>query len=321
MKCSVVVPTCERAATLERLLAALVVQDLSPQEYEIIISDDGASEGTRAQVERWASSASVPVRYVSQGTPRQGPAAARNLGWMAARAPVIAFTDDDTIPAPDWLRQGLAALHDGAQAAAGRVVVPLGAAPTDYQFDAARLGTAGFVTANCFCRRGALEAIGGFDSRFKVAWREDSDLHFSLLDSGFTVVDAPAAVVEHPVRPARWGECLRAEHKHLYDALLLKRHPANFRRFIGHESPPLYYTIIGAALVTAVGLFARSAPVIAGGVLAWGALTGLLAARRLRSTARDPAHVAEMVITSVALPFLSVYWRVRGGIAFRTAFW
>ena len=45
-----------------------------------------------------------------------------------------------------------------------------------------------FVTANCFCRREVLEAVGGFDERFTAAWREDSDLHFRLLDTGGTIV-------------------------------------------------------------------------------------------------------------------------------------
>ena len=47
-------------------------------------------------------------------------------------------------------------------------------------------------------------------------------------------------------------------------------------------------------------------------------LIGRLAWRRLRPTSRDPAHVLEMLATSAAIPFLSVYWRVRGAWHFRT---
>src|SRR5690606_30571680 len=117
-------------------------------------------------------------------TGRHGPAAARNVGWRAARCEVVAFTDDDCIPDPGWLAAGTRAVEQGFAAATGRVVVPLPDAPTDYERDAAGLARAEFVTANCFCRRSVLEALGGFDERFSAAWREDSDLHFALLRAG-----------------------------------------------------------------------------------------------------------------------------------------
>src|SRR5690606_28767157 len=135
----------------------------------------------------------------------QGPAGARNVGWRTAAAPIIAFTDDDTVPEPGWLQGGLEAMASGADAATGRVIMPLPERPSDYERDAARLEGAEFVTANCFVRKAALEAIGGFDERFTSAWREDSDLHFSLLEQGRSIVPAPAAVIVHPLRPARFG--------------------------------------------------------------------------------------------------------------------
>jgi GT2 family glycosyltransferase len=106
--------------------------------------------------------------------------AARNAGRKSPRGQVIALTDDDTIPEPDWLESALPAMSNGLEAASGRVVVPLPRNPTDNELDAAGLATADFVTANCFVRRSALEDVGGFDEAFCAAWREDSDLHFSL---------------------------------------------------------------------------------------------------------------------------------------------
>src|SRR5687768_8796137 len=126
LRVSVVVPTCGRPELLARCLAALEKQTLPQQAYEVLVVDDGAL--------------------------RSGPAAARNRGWRRARAPVVAFTDDDTEPRPDWLEQGLRALQD-ADAASGRIVMPLPAAPTDYERDAQGLERAEFVTANCFVRR------------------------------------------------------------------------------------------------------------------------------------------------------------------------
>src|SRR5919107_5313113 len=100
---SVVIPTHRRPELLARVLDALAKQDVAPGEFEIIVCDDAGSEETRAQVEQWRDTHPVPIVYVSVPTPNRGPAAMRNAGWRAARGDVIAFTDDDTIPEPDWL--------------------------------------------------------------------------------------------------------------------------------------------------------------------------------------------------------------------------
>src|SRR5579885_1919520 len=107
MRLSVVVPTYRRPELLARCLGALAAQTLPPSDYEIVAADDAASDATRGQVEAFAAAVPVAVRYVPV-TGAHGPAAARNAGWRAARGAVIAFTDDDTVPAPGWLAAGLA---------------------------------------------------------------------------------------------------------------------------------------------------------------------------------------------------------------------
>src|SRR5205085_6758012 len=52
----------------------------------------------------------------------------------------------------------------------------------------------------------------GFDERFTSAWREDSDLHFRLLEQEACIRKVPEAVVVHPVRPAPWAESRSEEH-------------------------------------------------------------------------------------------------------------
>ena len=322
MWCSVVIPTYERPALLERTLEALGVQTLASDQFEIIVCDDAGSDATREVVDRWRGAHDIAIAYVAGATPARGPAAMRNAGWRIARGEVIAFTDDDTIPDPDWLRQGLVALDaDASDAASGRISVPLPDDPTDYERDVARLERAGFVTANCFCRRRALEYVRGFDSRFRVAWREDSDLYFKLLENGFEVVYAINAVVVHPVRPAPWGVSLRAEAKHVFDALLYKKHPELYDAFIRPHRPLLYYTILAALGAAMTGLLLDSSAVALSGIGAWVALTATLIDRRLHETTRRTPHVIEVIVTSIVVPLLSVYHRIRGGITFRVAFW
>ena len=321
---SVVVPTCGRPVLLARCVDALLVQTLDPAQWELLIVDDGHGEETVAYFEalRARTRGRPAVRYLRpDAPPRSGPAGARNRGWQAARGAVIAFTDDDTVPDRDWLRQGLYAMGAGPPAVRGKVEVPVPGRLTDHGRMTQGLASAEFVTANCFVRRDVLQQLGGFDDRFRRAWREDSDLHFKLLRAYGEVPAAPLAVVQHPVREAPWGVSCAQQANAMFDALLYKKHPQLYRAKMGRlHAPPAYYGIV-------LGSFAGVACLLAGwalaAVLAFMAVLGLgarLAVRRLDGTARDPRHVAEMLATSFAIPFLALYWRLRGAWRFRVPF-
>jgi glycosyltransferase involved in cell wall biosynthesis len=319
---SVVLPTYRRPQLLERCLRALLAQDLELP-YEIVVADDGPDAATEQLVARLAQECG-PHQNLSYlpVTATQGPAGARNCGWRAAAGEVIAFTDDDTIPAADWLRQGLAAMETGQAAIAGTVQVPLPSTPTDYERDASGLERAEFVTANCFVRHSALEAVGGFDERFTAAWREDSDLQFRLLQAyGPRGVGlALRARVVHPVRPASWGVSLRQQRKSMFDALLFKKHPLLYRRRI--QSRPLwrYYLMVGSALLGTAALAAGWKSVALAALGLWLLLTLRFCLLRLRGTSHRPRHVAEMALTSALIPFLSLYWRLAGALRWRVLF-
>ena len=282
---SVVVPTCGRPDLLQRCRAALERQSLPRSRYEILVADDTAL--------------------------RSGPAAARNRGWRRARAPIVAFTDDDTVPDARWLEEGIAAVRRGADAAVGRTVMPIPRPPTDYERNESGLERAEFITANCFVRRYVLERLGGFDESFRLPWREDSDLHFRLLEGGLRIARAERAVVVHPVRPAPWGVSLRQQRKVMFDALLFRKHPRLYRERIRATPRWDYYVIVGSLVASLASPW---------WLLVWATLTARFCAQRLRGTSKAPAHVAEMIVTSVLIPLLSVFWRSVGALKYRVAF-
>lgn len=315
LQVSVVVPTYSRPKLLERCLDALAAQTLPRGEYEVVVVSDGPDPRTNAAVRRSA----MAVRHLELRQ-RSGPAAARNAGSRAAESPIVAFTDDDTVPDPTWLEAGLAEIAAGADAVAGSVVMPLSDSPTDYERDAARLAAAEFVTANCFVTREMLHTVGGFDERFTLPWREDSDLHFRLLEHGAVVRRAPGALVVHPVRAADWGVSIAQQRKVLFDALLYKKHPRLYRQRIRRMPRFDYYAIV-AALLAALGGVAFDAPAVAAAAAAvWLALTVRFAASRLAGTRRAWRHVGEMLVTSAAIPPLAVFWRLVGAARFRVVF-
>lgn len=319
MRVAVVVPTYRRPLLLARCLIALARQDFAASDYEIIVVDDGSDVETQRTVEEIAEIASVRLRYL-RVTGRHGPAAARNLGWQATQADIVAFTDDDTVAAASWLREGFAAFAPDVTGVWGRIVVPLPRVPTDFERETGRLAHAEAVTANCFYRRAALAEIGGFDERFTCAWREDSDVFFTLLERDGKIAHAPGAVVAHPARRAPWGVSLRTQRKSEFNALLYKKHPRLYRERIQQAPPWAYYATLACLLLALVGLGTGAPIIVALGALGWAALTARFCARRLRATSRAASHVAEMVFTSALIPPLSVFWRLRGAWKYRVLF-
>lgn len=320
---SVVVPTYRRPHLLERCLRALLVQSIGPNVFEILVVDDGHCDVTRELVEHEASFHPEGFLQYLRPISGHGPAVARNRGWRAARARLIAFTDDDTVPAPTWLEMAERAMLRGEwNAMAGRVIVPplTSGPPTDHEKMTQGLSKSEFVTANAFVMRAELQRVDGFDERFERAWREDSDLQFRLEAIGSPVGRCEEARVEHPVRPERWGVSLRQQKNVFFDALLYRKHPRQYRTRVRRFPPVDYYAVVLLTLAALV-LAAASAA-----TAAWTcALVALLlvlrfAWRRLRGTSHRPSHVVEMAVTSALIPYLSVYWRLRGAWHFRVWF-
>ena len=318
IRISVVIPTCRRPELLQRCLAAVAAQHFDPTAFEIIVVDQACSAETHAAVEVFGHLPHAPsVRYVRPPQGR-GPAAARNAGWRAAYGGLIAFTDDDAIPDADWLANGERALTADLVALCGRVAAPELPAATEPEPDV-EPAPAEPLSSNAFVRRSALFAVGGFDERFERAWCEDADLQFRLLHDAGAVGHSDAAVVTHPVQRERW-DCLRRQRGAYFDALLFKKHPQLCRERLLAAPPWNYYAIV-ALVVGALGLWLTDV----GGSAIVSLLVALvlvvrLTARRLARATRTPRQVFETLATSALIPFLAVYWRLRGAIHFRVLF-
>ncbi|MGH7711425.1 MAG: glycosyltransferase family 2 protein [Gemmatimonadaceae bacterium] len=204
---AVVVPTHNRPAQLGECLTALANQTYPKTGFEVIVVDDGSTQPLSDVVSGFADR--LDVRVMRQE--RQGPAAARNNGITAARARVLAFTDDDCCPAPDWLAR-LAARFDGSVdlLVGGRVVNALEDNPFSVtsqlihdlayaHHNADGMAARFFATNNLAASADALVRLGGFDPEFRVA-SEDRDLCARWHESGRELVYEPDALVAHAHR-------------------------------------------------------------------------------------------------------------------------
>jgi glycosyltransferase involved in cell wall biosynthesis len=318
-KITVVIPTWRRPQLLSKCIESLLNQSVEKSDFELVIVSDGPDETTKAILAPMQKKHPGGILHIHLPY-KKGPAAARNLGWLQAKGKLIAFTDDDCIADKNWLKDIWEAWNGEELAAfSGRVIVPLPDKPTDYELNTANLEKAEFITANCACTKSALLKTGGFDERFTAAWREDSDLHFKLLIHRIPVYKINAAIV-HPVRTAPWGISLKEEKKGMFNALLYKKYPALYKTRINAKAPWHYYACIASFLGGIAGLAVHSSAITIVSWSTWSILVGAFAIKRLTLTSRSISHVLEIIVTSIAIPFVSVYWQLYGAWKYRVLF-
>jgi GT2 family glycosyltransferase len=200
---SVVVPTYDRPAELANCLAGLSAQDYPRDRFEIVVVDDGGSAGSAPEPDEHRGD--PPIAVIRQA--HAGQSAARNTGASVARGDYLAFTDDDCIPARDWL-SALARIAAVAPAAvvggctlnalprnpfstASQVIVDVVYGYYNADPDNARF----FATNNIAVPAEAFAAMGGFDVTFRTS--EDRDFCDRWLSTGRRMVYAPDARVVH----------------------------------------------------------------------------------------------------------------------------
>jgi glycosyltransferase involved in cell wall biosynthesis len=228
---SAVVASHGRALRLRWLLNALEEQTLREPWELVVVHDYDEPTAARAlgshPLARDGMLRAIPI---APGT--GSPARQRNLGWRAARAPLVAFTDDDCRPEPDWLERLLAAA--GAQperVVQGRVrpdplETAILAAPHVRTLWIDPVGP--YVqTANVLYPRALLERLGGFDERAIAG--EDVELSLRARALGVAIAGAPEAIVNHAVESHPLPGIVRQNWKWRHLAYLVKCHP-EFRR-------------------------------------------------------------------------------------------
>lgn len=235
---SVIIVTYNRVAQLRRCLTAATALDYD--DYEIIVVDDGSTDGTGDMVQRIFPQ----VRYLGQPA-NIGEPAVRNRGLRAARGDLIAFTDDDCVAPRDWLRRHTRYYADPRIGAVGGPQIA--ATPNFYDhFESAQYGMHldtlqqidrvdafdHLITGNLSVRRTVIDRVGCFDERFRVDGA-DADLIRRIGHAGYSFIRDPDLQVAHlkvyHLRSYLAMRCRRAVGCVLIDA---KEGTQSARRFI-----------------------------------------------------------------------------------------
>ena len=203
---SVVICTRNRPATLEKCLAA--VCGLSPAPDQVLVVDNSEGNSETARLAQRAG-----ARYIVE--PVEGLSRARNRGLAECDTEIVAYVDDDAIPAPDWLGFLLTPFeNENVAASAGKVFTPesdLEALRNETPrrlnnksplwFEIASFGGMG-LGSNMALRRSACTGWTVFDERlgrgapFRIG--EETYALAKLLSHGHSAVYLPTAVVMHP---------------------------------------------------------------------------------------------------------------------------
>lgn len=216
---AVVVATRNRPDRLAALLEGLTRQTFPAERFEVVVVDDASSDRRTSGILDSAAGR-LPLRVLRREQ-AGGPGAARNDGWRAARAPLVAFTDDDCEVDPRWLEAGVAACvqDDGVVVVQGRTDPMPGEREGPFTRTIEAHGGPYFQTCNMFYPRSLLERLGGFDAESHPRSGEDTDLAWRAKAAGARVVYEPEARAWHAVNrlgpvgmlrvAARWSDSMR----------------------------------------------------------------------------------------------------------------
>jgi len=220
---SVIIPARNEASFIPRVIHAVLAQRPPDCELEVIVVDDGSTDGTAAA----ARSAGALVLEAAGGG--GNPAAARNLGAAAARGDPLIFLDADCIPGEGWLQAILEAHDAGATVVGGSLDLPPGlpvSARCDYYcgwYLVHSRRPAGCVPhhppPNLSVRRDAFLGTAGFTARQPFSYtNEEREWQAEVQRSGHRIYFEPRAVAYHYNRPG-FANLLRRNYRWAYTAI------------------------------------------------------------------------------------------------------
>lgn len=224
-KLSIVVPTYNNTSLILRCLKSLEDQNACKGEFEVIVVNDGSEDDTFQALEEYVSQSSLQLRIYH--IPHSGPASARNHGVEKARSKWIAFLDADMIAHPQWVKRGLELISQDIPVGGFEGKTEVGnrenVTPFTHQMSNIRGGR--YPTCNIILRK----KLCNFFNGYKIPFREDTDLAFSILESGFEIVFDRNLLAFHPPLSPNYKRPVKLAMRYYYDGLLARRFPEKYR--------------------------------------------------------------------------------------------
>lgn len=232
LNASIIIPNYNRANALIQTLSALSEQNVSPSSFEVIVVDDGSTDGSVARVRDMVLPFTLKILEQSN----QGPGAARNRGTEIAESDLLVFLDADMIPAPDLLKGYMAMFNQYPRAIiigrqtpwpkaytkrfiqiySSSLASDLGPISSEVEFHALASGNFGVD-------RQSFQALQGFDENLWM--NEDVDLGFRASKAGIKILYNPTCkgFHNHPKSPDQIFS--QIQKSAWWTASMIKKHP------------------------------------------------------------------------------------------------
>jgi len=222
---SIVIPAYNSAKLLSRCLEALEKQSASKAEFEVTVADDGSTDETLEMLSQFKAQTELNLQWTS--IQNSGPGNARNAGVAKSAGSWIGFIDADVIPDQDWVKNALQLIQQKPDAGAfeGRTEVTQRNLATPFTHQTENTDGGRYPTCNFLVRKN----LANFHPAYLIPFREDTDLAFSILASGYSIIFAPALIVEHPPLSSSYSRPLVLARRYYYDGLLARRFPSRYQ--------------------------------------------------------------------------------------------
>lgn len=248
---SVVIPAYNSKSLLRHGLISLEKQTASLELFEVIVVDDGSSDGTTQMLEEFKKT--TPLNLQNIYIENSGPATARNKGIAASQAEWIAMLDADVLAHADWIHRILELIEHYPNVAGfeGRTLVNDRHKLTPFTHQTENFYGGRYPTCNMVVRK----ELCHFYTKYRIPFREDTDLAFCILESGYNIhFDSNMKVFHPPLSPSYYRP-IKLAFRYYYDGLLRRRFPQRYKRnldahlFMGVSIPHIKKKIYGIFLL------------------------------------------------------------------------
>ncbi|PKP59088.1 glycosyl transferase [Candidatus Atribacteria bacterium HGW-Atribacteria-1] len=236
---SVIIPTYNRKDTLKKCLNAVFTQTYPNTDYEVIVIDDGSTDGTEELVNSLLNDAPCALRYFKQEN--KGPAAARNVGIKNAKGEIILFTGDDCIADSHLIEKhmkyhnaykdvvvlGHTAWHSDLEITPFMEYITTSGVQFGYPLikNKKNVPFNFFYTSNISVGKKHLMEVGLFDENFKYAAWEDIELGYRLVQNGIKIIYNKNAITYHHHFTTLNKFCERQKISGISAIVFWKKHP------------------------------------------------------------------------------------------------
>ena len=243
---SVVLATHNRKELLKECLKSLFNQTYPKERYEIIVVNDGSTDGTEEVLKKYAKKAPCIFKCFSQEN--KGPSAARNLGIEHAKGEIICFTDDDCIADERWIENLVKEFTNEKVGGVGGEIVAYNPKTSVEKYarmdQESAIRNSFLITCNAAYRKDVLESVNGFDGNLRYGG-DDIDVGIKVKLMGYELKYAPDAIVYHKHRTTL-NDLIKQRYNYgVGEAILSKKYGYSsiFMQFIITKLLGLFYSI------------------------------------------------------------------------------